>query len=171
METVTSTFAAGVEEHDAEIVRTTADELGDVLEEIVEEPAVGAPLEAVVDLDLESLSVDITVDPTPEEVHAAQTGVTSVAYGIAEYGSVVIDDTELGDEPVSLYPNEHIAVIAESTILPDMYTAVETLGEEKRANPRNMIIATGPSATADMGELVLGAHGPRAVTVVVVTDR
>lgn len=171
METVTSTFASGVEEHDAEIVRTTADELGDVLEDIVETPAVGSPIDDVVDLDLESLSVDITLDPTPDEVRRSETGVTSVTYGIAEYGSVVIEGDTFGTEPVSLFPNEHVAVLAESTILPDMRTAVEKLGEEKREDPRNLVIATGPSATADMGELILGAHGPQAVTVVVVTDR
>ncbi|MFB6113186.1 MAG: lactate utilization protein C [Halodesulfurarchaeum sp.] len=171
MDTVVSSFESGVLEHDADVVKTTADELGPTLEEVVEEPAVGVPIDDVVDLDLESLSVDIDLDPTREDVDAAATGVTTARYGIAEYGSIVIDGNDTGNEPVSLYPNEHVAVVAESAILPDMRTAVNEIGEDQQDLPRNMIIATGPSATADMGELVLGAHGPRAVTVVVVTDR
>lgn len=171
MESVVSAFEAGVTDHDADVVRTTADELGDVLEEIVEPPAVGTPIDDVVDLDLESLSIDVDTDPTPDALEEAATGITSVAFGIAEYGSVVIPGTKSGAEPVSLFPTEHVAVIAESSIVPDMLTAIPKLGDLIREEPRNMIIATGPSATADMGALVLGAHGPRSVTVVVVTDR
>jgi L-lactate dehydrogenase complex protein LldG len=32
------------------------------------------------------------------------------------------------------------------------------------------VFATGPSATADMGELVYGAHGPREVAVLLVEE-
>jgi L-lactate dehydrogenase complex protein LldG len=32
------------------------------------------------------------------------------------------------------------------------------------------VLATGPSATADMGELVLGAHGPESVHVVILDE-
>jgi len=35
----------------------------------------------------------------------------------------------------------------------------------------DVILATGPSATADMGDLVLGAHGPRAVHALLLEDR
>ncbi|MFB6268738.1 MAG: lactate utilization protein C, partial [Halobacterium sp.] len=33
------------------------------------------------------------------------------------------------------------------------------------------VLATGASATADMGEIVTGVHGPQSVHAVVITDR
>ena len=36
---------------------------------------------------------------------------------------------------------------------------------------KSVVLATGPSATADMGTLVHGVHGPKDVHVVLVTDR
>ncbi|MFB6362014.1 MAG: LUD domain-containing protein, partial [Halobacteriales archaeon] len=44
------------------------------------------------------------------------------------------------------------------------------LAGEFDAGRRSAVLTTGPSATADMGELVTGVHGPGDVHVVAVTD-
>jgi len=72
---------------------------------------------------------------------------------------------------VSLYVDEHVAVVAASDILPDMDATFDRLAEDIRGGTGQAIIATGPSATADMGGLVKGAHGPIDVTVVLLEDR
>lgn len=163
-----STFAEAARRVDATVTRTTAAGAEDVLAEATEEPAVG------VELEIEGVSLSdlpVTLDPTGAEVTAAATGITQAALGIADYGSVVIRETTAGEEPVSLFGETHVAVIAASDIVQDMSTAFEQFGEWMRTDSTDAVIATGPSATADMGALVKGAHGPRAVHIIVVEDR
>jgi L-lactate dehydrogenase complex protein LldG len=62
-------------------------------------------------------------------------------------------------------------------ILVDAATLVEALddvwnNDPARERPRGLMLVSGPSSTADIGmQLVLGAHGPRAVHVVIVGVR
>ena len=142
--------------------QTTSTEFGDLVAELVEEPAVGTPLP------FEGVSYEDTpvVDLEEVEFDALKTGVTPVALGIATYGSVVVASTAAGEEPVALYPDRHVVVLAESDIVEDMPEAFDWLGDRIRATGDDCIIATGSSATADMGDLVLGAHGPQEVVVV-----
>jgi L-lactate dehydrogenase complex protein LldG len=51
-----------------------------------------------------------------------------------------------------------------------MPEAFSWLAEHVTSEGGSAIVATGPSATADMGALVKGAHGPKVVHVVVLDD-
>jgi L-lactate dehydrogenase complex protein LldG len=169
MDAVLSSFASSLADHDVDLVETTVDEAPAAIEDRLEPPVVGAPLDAV-GLSLSDLSVDVNTDPSFEDLFDANTGLTPAVSAIADYGSVVLQGTEDGEEPLSLYPETHVAVVAQSTIHEDMAAAIDAVADEIRAGNHSHILATGPSATADMGELVKGAHGPKAVEVVVVTD-
>ncbi|WP_132058779.1 LUD domain-containing protein [Halorussus amylolyticus] len=149
-----------------EVRRTLAADFADALAESVERPAVGAPLPFT----SVSLPEYVTTDPTPSDLDAAATGITPAQFAVAEYGSVAIRSTGGSDEAASLYPERHVAVLAESDVVGDMTAGIERMGKIVRAGG-DAVFATGASATADMGELVVGAHGPREVTVVVVEDR
>jgi len=146
--------------------RTSAAEVNAVLGEIVEGPAVGAPIPVLEAGTLDALGV--SVDPTPRQVSAARTGVTAARLGIADYGSVVIESGPDATEAASLFPERHVAVLRTADVVPDMPAAFERLGPLLREEATTAILATGPSATADMGALVKGAHGPKAVHVVLV---
>ena len=111
-----------------------------------------------------------SVDPTPAALERAETGVTPATFGVANYGSVLLPSTADGAEAVSLYPKLHVPVVRASDVLPDLPEAMDRFGDMARADDASTIVATGPSATADMGELVLGAHGPEAVHVVVLDE-
>ena len=63
------------------------------------------------------------------------------------------------------------AVLAASDIVPDMEDAFAVLGPIFRNEKTSLVLATGPSATADMGALVKGAHGPKRVHVVILENR
>jgi len=162
-----TTFESSLDEVGVGLVHTTVDEFESTLTPLLDAPAVGTPLpfEGV------SLPETVAVEPTMTELERASTGVTAAGYGIADYGSVVIQGGPDGEEPVSLYAEEHVAVVAASDILPDMDAAFDRLAADIRGGRGQAIIATGPSATADMGALVKGAHGPMAVTVVLLEDR
>jgi L-lactate dehydrogenase complex protein LldG len=161
-------FAASLDGADVACTRTEAADLAAVLDDVVDDPAVGAPL-GIDGVSLEDTTVQ--TPPTPQLLSDAATGVTRVHGGIVEYGSFVIQADEAGTEPVSLYPREHVGVVCASDLHDNVHAAVDWLGDEFDAGRDTAVLATGPSATADMGELVTGVHGPQTVHAVVVTDR
>lgn len=161
-----TTFEDSLERLEVDWTHTTREELADVLREVATEPAVGTPLPFDV-----SLPDWVNTEPTPNELDEAKTGITAAGLGIADYGSVVLPSTPEGAEPVSLFPGLHVAVLRTADIVPGMAEAFGYLGEEFRDGAHSSaIIATGPSATADMGELVKGAHGPKDVHVVMLDE-
>lgn len=162
------TFQESLEAHRVSWTRIDAAALAETFAELVEEPAVGAPLPFD---GLDYAGTPVVVDPTPAQLSAARTGVTAVSFAVADYGTVVVESGAEGAEQVSLYPETHVAVLRESDLLPDMDAAFDRLQDRFEAGATSAVLATGPSATADMGELVYGAHGPAAVTVVILEDR
>ena len=155
-------FAAAVGEYDVELTRVGPEEAAAAIADLIEPPAIGAPLP----WDDATLPGDVRTDPTPAELDAAVTGVTGATLAVADYGSVFLPNTDDGAEPASLFPDLHVVVFREADIVPDMATAFDRLGDRLRAGESG-VLATGPSATADMGELVRGAHGPKEVHGVV----
>ena len=165
---VRSAFEEAISERAESCAWIGVDALERTLDDLITTPAVGVslPFEGISLRDL-----PVTTNPSSSELQAASTGITPAAFAIAEYGSVAISGGQGGCEAVSLYPDTHIAVVRESDVLPDMGTAIERLGGLIADGSTSVILTTGPSATADMGSLVHGAHGPRTVNVVVVEDR
>lgn len=155
---VTSAFTDALETRDVTWSRATAGEFESTLDDVIEEPAVGTslPFEGV------SLPETVAVDPSTDELSEATTGVTAAAFGVADYGSIVLRVDDAGGEPLSLWPERHVAVLDEREILPDMGDAIDRMADGVEAGA-SFVVATGPSATADMGALVQGAHGPKAV--------
>ena len=163
-----SRFASSLSAVGVGLTRTTADEFDETLQAAVEPPAVG------VELGIDGVSLDeagVNTDPTNRELQEAETGVTRAGKGIASYGTLVVQSDAAGTEPMALYPPNHVAVLRESDVLEDVGSALAWLGEEFDAGRDSAVFATGVSATADMGELVFGVHGPVAVHVILVTDR
>lgn len=161
------TFESNLENVRTDVTRTSAAAFRETLADVVDGPAVGAPL-PFDDLSLEG--TDVVLDPTPEQLREAACGVTAASLGVADYGSVVLESTPAGSELASLFPERHVVVVRERDVVADMAAAFERLGERLRDGRTDAIIATGPSATADMGALVYGAHGPRETHAIVVED-
>jgi L-lactate dehydrogenase complex protein LldG len=159
-----STFESSVP---GDVHRTAAGDADDVLAEVVEDPAVGTALP----YDDVTVPDSVDVEPSPSTLESAVTGVTPAALGIADYGTVTVPSGAAGDELVSLYAPRHVAVVAASDVVADMPAAYERLGEDFAAGMDTQVLATGPSATADMGTLVQGVHGPSETHVVVLEDR
>ncbi|WP_336037167.1 LUD domain-containing protein [Halobacterium yunchengense] len=164
----TDEFASALAAADVECTRTTAADLPGTLADVVTQPAVGAPL----DVDGVSLAdAPVETEVTPRRLDDAETGVTRVHGGVAEYGTFVVQADAAGTEPVALYPTEHVGVVCASDVRADVRSTVDWLGGEFDAGRDTAVLATGASATADMGELVTGVHGPQTVHAVLVTDR
>lgn len=149
------------------VTRTDPDGFSETIANVVRPPAVGVPLGFA---DVSLVETPVTVDPTVGDLEAATTGVTRASMGVASYGSLVLEATPEGAEEVSLFPELHVAVLRESDVVDGMADAFEQLGPKMRSERASAIVATGPSATADMGGLVYGAHGPGEVHVVLLGE-
>jgi len=166
----TDALASSLGELGVGVTTVAADGVAGALADLVEPPAVGVPLP----FDGASLPEgEVALDPTPAEVRDAATGVSAARFAVAEYGTLFLESDAEGTEPVSLYPPHHVAVVAASDLERDLDAAWGRLSEayDPDGGVASGILATGVSATADMGSMVQGVHGPGEVSVVVVTDR
>ncbi|WP_144798874.1 LUD domain-containing protein [Halorubrum depositum] len=159
-----STFKRRLDSLGVTVTEGPESECAELIDEAAGDPAVGVALDAG------SLPDRIETDPTTAELRAAHTGVTDAELGVAEYGSVAIEADGAGTEPVSLFVDRHVVVLREADLVPDMPDAFEWLGPRARDESTDVVFATGPSATADMGGLVHGAHGPKEVHVVLLRE-
>ncbi|MFW5916780.1 MAG: LUD domain-containing protein [Halorubrum sp.] len=157
-----STFKRRLDSLGVTVSEGPEDACKELVDEAAGEPAVGVTDGALPDR--------IETDPTTAELRAAHTGVTDASLGVAEYGSVAIAADAAGTEPVGLFVDRHVVILRERDLVPDMPDAFDWLGPRTRDESIDVVFATGPSATADMGGLVHGAHGPKEVHVVLLRD-
>jgi L-lactate dehydrogenase complex protein LldG len=96
----------------------------------------------------------------------------SYAFGaVAESGTLMLLSGADNPTTLNFLPDTHVVLVSAADIAGDY----ETLWERLRARfgeglmPRTVNLITGPSRSADIGQtLILGAHGPRRLHVIVV---
>ena len=168
-----STFKRRLDSLGVTVTEGSESDCGALVDEAAGDPAVGVALaDRGADPDAGPIALPdrVTTDPTTAELRAAHTGVTDASLGVAEYGSVAVEADAAGSEPVSLFVDRHVVVLREGDLVPDMPDAFDWLGPRARDESVDVVFATGPSATADMGGLVHGAHGPKEVHVVLLRE-
>jgi L-lactate dehydrogenase complex protein LldG len=109
----------------------------------------------------------VRADATPDEMIHTAAGVTEAFAAVASTGSVCVDVSHERTGMVSLLAPLQVAVVAAENIVPqprDLFRA-EVLGG--KGLTRDFCFVTGPSATADMGPLVRGVHGPHKLHIIV----
>ena len=100
---------------------------------------------------------------------ADRVGITGCFCAIAETGTLMVLSGPATPATVSLLPETHIAVVPAQRIVPTMEDAFGLLRAEVGAMPRAVNLISGPSRTGDIEQtLVLGAHGPCRVHLIVV---
>lgn len=93
-------------------------------------------------------------------------GITTADFLIARTGSVVFRSTSAGGRRLSVLPPVHIVVAAAGRLVPSLEQALNALRPEESWSQASII--TGPSRTADIQKnLVLGAHGPKRLVVII----
>ncbi|MDP2136067.1 MAG: lactate utilization protein C [Sulfuritalea sp.] len=98
-------------------------------------------------------------------------GITGCFCAVAETGTLMMCSSPDTPAAVSLLPETHIAVVRASRILPYMEDAWNLARAELGTLPRAVNFISGPSRTGDIEQtIVLGAHGPYRVHLVVVED-
>ncbi len=110
-------------------------------------------------------------DASVERAAAAGLGVTGAVAAIAATGSVVLDSRVAGGRTASVLPTVHLCVASVNSLVSTPGDVLRRLGSAGDALPPSLVLVTGPSRTGDIEQLLtLGAHGPTALHVVLVTD-
>jgi L-lactate dehydrogenase complex protein LldG len=96
-------------------------------------------------------------------------GITGAFCALAENGTLMLLSGENTHATTSLLPENHVAIVPVSRIVRTMEDGWDLLRREHASLPRQVNFVSGPSRTADIEmTLVLGAHGPFRVHVIVV---
>lgn len=97
-------------------------------------------------------------------------GFTVARSGLAATGTLVVVPDANAPRTVSLVPPLHVALIHARTLHADLHAAVAA-ERWRDGMPTNLVMISGPSKTSDIQQTTAyGAHGPRALWVIVVTD-
>lgn len=95
-----------------------------------------------------------------QDVEAA---VIKAHFGVAENGAVWVTDELLVQQVVPFITQHLLVILNEESIVPAMHQAYQRIGN---LDYNYGAFIAGPSKTADIEQsLVLGAHGPRTMTV------
>jgi len=102
-----------------------------------------------------------------------EVGISRAKAGVSETGTLMLVSGASNPVTLAFVPETHIIIVAEDDIggsLEDGFDLIrERLGE--RVMPRTLNLISGPSRTADIGgRIVIGAHGPRRLAVLIVKN-
>jgi L-lactate dehydrogenase complex protein LldG len=107
----------------------------------------------------------IPIEADPHTFADVSVAIFCGALGVAENGAVGLDGREARPRALPVLCERLILLLDTSLLVPDMHAALAGLPAGALTHHHFTFIA-GPSKTADIeGELVLGAHGPRALAV------
>jgi len=100
-------------------------------------------------------------------------GVSHAIAGIAETGTVALRSGSGNPTTINFLPEHHIIVVNTADITGDLESVWATLRSKtgKGEMPRTVNLITGPSRSGDIEQtILLGAHGPRALHLVIVDE-
>lgn len=113
-------------------------------------------------------NVDLEAIDDPHNLEDIDVSIFAGEFGVAENGAIWIDAKNTKHR-VMYFIAQHIVVLLNSReIVDNMHRAYDRL---KFGEPSFGMFLSGPSKTADIEQsLVIGAHGPRSLTVVLVEN-
>ena len=105
-----------------------------------------------------------------DALEASDAGLTECECLVAQTGSVCVTALSSGGRTLSVLPPHHLVIARRAQLVTDLTAAYELLAQKYAAHyPSFMSFITGPSRTGDIERiLVLGAHGPKKLTVLLV---
>ncbi|MEI6352173.1 MAG: LUD domain-containing protein [Verrucomicrobiota bacterium] len=114
-------------------------------------------------------TLDTTGGYDAKELEKCDAGISLCDALIAQTGSVLVTSRTSGGRALSVLPPHHVVIARREQLLADLPAAFALLKEKYGSNYPSMIsFITGPSRTGDIERiLVLGAHGPKKLTILV----
>jgi L-lactate dehydrogenase complex protein LldG len=105
-----------------------------------------------------------------EDLGHCDAGITECDALVAQTGTVLVTSRSAGGRALSCLPPHHVVIARREQLVPDLSAAFALLKQKYDGNFPSMIsFITGPSRTGDIERiLVLGAHGPKQLTILCV---
>jgi len=102
-----------------------------------------------------------------DELGRCDVGITECDALIAQTGTVLVTSRSAGGRALSCLPPHHVVVARQAQLVADLPAAFALLKQRYgSAYPSMISFITGPSRTGDIERiLVLGAHGPKRLTI------
>lgn len=120
----------------------------------------------------EPLPFEFLTAPSQTEMFAADAGISSAQWAIAESGTLVLESSQERNRLASLIPPIHVALVPTARLCGTLGEVLAKIHESGEAmESRAVTFVTGPSRTADIEQmLVMGVHGPQRLFVILVQD-
>jgi L-lactate dehydrogenase complex protein LldG len=101
------------------------------------------------------------------DLESCDAGLTECEALIAQTGSVMVSAPSAGGRALSVLPPHHVVLARRSQVVPDLSAALQHVQEKYQGKfPSFLSFISGPSRTGDIERiLVLGAHGPKKLTI------
>lgn len=99
-------------------------------------------------------------------------GISACEFLVARYGSVVVSSAQAGARRIFSFPETHIVIAYKNQLVLEIEEALDGIQKKYGENfPSQITNITGPSRTADIEKtLILGAHGPKQLIVMVLDE-
>ena len=107
-----------------------------------------------------------------QALESCDAGITECDALVAQTGSVLLTSVSAGGRALSVLPPHHVVIARVAQMVPDLPEAFALLRRKYEKNyPSFISFVTGPSRTGDIERiLVLGAHGPKKLTIFCLQD-
>jgi L-lactate dehydrogenase complex protein LldG len=153
------------------VARDSKPEFGSVKEIVIHDHPLLRALQLASLLAEENIVTHLTPSNDPEvrrHTVNAYIGVTAADWAIAESATIVQLTRPGQPRSTSLVPSIHIAVLELANLVATLAEAYALIRQEPDLD--SLVLISGPSKTADIeGSMVHGAHGPRAMHLIVLT--
>jgi L-lactate dehydrogenase complex protein LldG len=103
-------------------------------------------------------------------LEACDAGITACDAAVAQTGSILVSSGSCGGRALSILPHVHVVVVSLDQIVATLGDALDLMRSRYAGRlPSMLSFITGPSRTGDIERiLVLGAHGPKELIVILV---
>ena len=119
-------------------------------------------------LTCETWEADASFDK--QRLEGCDAGITTCESIVAQLGSILVSSTSSGGRALSILPHVHVVIAETSQVVPDLGAALALVKARHGTDMPSMLsFITGPSRTGDIERiLVLGAHGPKELFLILV---
>ena len=172
-------FISELEKNHAQVVKTTKDNMAEVISEQLAALNItkllygdnDAHREIINALNskIESQVYDFSIDNNKEMLfNECPAALSSSRCSIAATGSIVLWPDENEPRSLSLVPPVHFVIVDANKLHAD-FASLITAQQWQDKLPTNVVLISGPSKTADIQQtLAYGAHGPKALIVLLI---
>jgi L-lactate dehydrogenase complex protein LldG len=121
-------------------------------------------------------NVDVAAAESPHALAEVDVAILPGEFGVVENGAIWVTDHNLPQRVLYFLCQHLVLVVRAGAIVDNMHAAYARIesaenGRPPFDNPLFGVFISGPSKTADIEQqLVVGAHGPRSLTVCLLDD-